>query len=82
MAPNRISLRKFIRFQLEQMGAGNEAHRFEELAFELARARVASNVVRATGPVQSGGDQGRDFETFESYLAKSAIAGSAFVANV
>ncbi|MGF9564999.1 hypothetical protein AAIH70_15905 [Neorhizobium sp. BT27B] len=81
MAPNRISLRKFIRFQLEQMGAGNEAHRFEELAFELARARVAANVVRATGPVQSGGDQGRDFETFQSYLGRSAIAGSAFVAN-
>lgn len=81
MAPNRISLRKFIRFQLEQMGAGNEAHRFEDLAFELARARVASNVVRATGPVQSGGDQGRDFETFRTYLAKSVIAGSAFVAN-
>ncbi|MDQ0393603.1 hypothetical protein [Labrys monachus] len=81
MAPNRISLRKFIRFQLEQMGAGNEAHRFEDLAFELARARVASNVVRATGPVQSGGDQGRDFETFRTYLGKSAIAGSAFVAK-
>jgi hypothetical protein len=81
MAPNRISLRKFIRFQLEQMGAGNEAHRFEDLAFELARARVASNVVRATGPVQSGGDQGRDFETFRTYLANSAIACSAFVAK-
>lgn len=81
MASNRITLRKFIRFQLEQMGAGNEAHRFEDLALELARARVASNVVRATGPVQSGGDQGRDFETFRTYLAKSAIAGNAFLAN-
>lgn len=81
MAPNRISLRKFIRFQLEQMSAGNEAHRFEELAFELARTRVASNVVRATGPVQAGGDQGRDFETFRTYLGKSDIAGSVFVAN-
>ncbi|TAV48365.1 hypothetical protein ELI30_08645 [Rhizobium leguminosarum] len=81
MAPNRIALRKFIRFQLEQMGVGNEAHHFEDLALELARARVASNVVRATGPVQSGGDQGRDFETFRTYLAKSPIAGSTFVAN-
>jgi tetratricopeptide (TPR) repeat protein len=74
-------LRKFIRFQLDQMGAGNEAHRFEDLSFELARARVASNVVRATGPVQSGGDQGRDFETFRTYLARSPIAGSAFVSS-
>lgn len=81
MVSNRVSLRKFIRFQLEQMGAGNEAHRFEDLAFELARVRVASNIVRATGPVQAGGDQGRDFETFRTYLAKSAIAGNAFVAR-
>ena len=53
MVRNRISLRKYIRFQLEQMSASNEHHRFEDLAFELSRLRIASNVVRATGPVQA-----------------------------
>lgn len=79
---NRITLRKYIRFQLAQMGAENEALLFEDLALELARARVATNVIRATGPVQAGGDQGRDFETYKTYLNGSAIAGNSFVANV
>ena len=33
----------------------------------------------ATGPVQAGGDQGRDFESFHTYLAKSPLATSSFV---
>lgn len=81
MVENRISLRKYIRFQLEQMSASNEHHRFEDLAFELSRLRIASNVVRATGPVQAGGDQGRDFETYRTYLRGSPIGSSSFVAR-
>ncbi|SHF09432.1 hypothetical protein SAMN02745157_1623 [Kaistia soli DSM 19436] len=81
MTQNRISLRKYIRFQLEQMSASNEHHRFEDLAYELSRLRIASNVVRSTGPVQAGGDQGRDFETFRTYLGRSAIGSSSFVAR-
>lgn len=80
MTRNRISLRRYIRFQLEQMSASNEHHRFEDLAYELSRLRIASNVVRSTGPVQAGGDQGRDFETFRTYLGRSSIGSSSFVA--
>ncbi len=51
------------------MGARNAHHEFEHLARHVARARIASNILPATGPVSSGGDGGRDFETFASRLA-------------
>lgn len=73
---NRYQLRQYIRFQLEQMSAKNEHHLFEELAFELARQTVSRRLVPATGPVQAGGDQGRDFESYRTYLANSPIASS------
>ncbi|WP_154073956.1 hypothetical protein [Agrobacterium tumefaciens] len=81
MANTRNHLRKYIRFQLDQMSAANEQHKFEDLTLELARARIASNVIRATGPVQAGGDQGRDFETFTTYLKQSSIGSATFVAR-
>ena len=76
----RTELRPYIRFQLAQLSAHNAEHDFEHLAFDLARVRVASNLLPATGPVQSGGDQGRDFESYRTYLAKSSLAGSSFAA--
>ena len=76
---NRYQLRQFIRFQLEQMSAKNEQHLFEELAFELVRQTISRRLVPATGPVQAGGDQGRDFESFRSYLAESPISTSVAV---
>jgi hypothetical protein len=79
---NRVELKALIRFQLAQLSARNAHHDFEHLAFELAKLRIASNFMPATGPVSSGGDQGRDFETFRSFLARSRIASSSFVANV
>jgi hypothetical protein len=69
-------LRRFLRFQLEQMSALNQQHQFEELSFELTRQRICRRVLPATGPVQAGGDQGRDAETFRSYLASSDLAAS------
>ena len=60
-----------IRFALDELSRENGHHAFEDLCRELARARVASNVLPATGPVSGGGDQGRDFETFRTYLAGS-----------
>lgn len=57
-----------IRFNIEQMGAKNAHHAFEHLCRHLARARICSNVIPATGPVSSGGDQGSDFETFKTHL--------------
>jgi len=60
----RNDLRAYIRYQLSQLSAQNAEHVFERLAFDLARMRIASNLLPATGPVQSGGDQGRDFESY------------------
>jgi hypothetical protein len=73
---NRYTLRRYLRFQLEQMSAVNQQHQFEELSFELARQRICRRILPATGPVQAGGDQGRDAETFRTYLASSDIATS------
>ena len=71
-----------IRFQLEQLSAKNAHHDFEHLCRHLARAKICSNIIPATGPVSAGGDQGRDFETFRTYLSSSPIANSAFIGLV
>ena len=68
-----------IRFQLEQLTYKNAHHEFEHLCRHLTRSRICSNVLPATGPVSAGGDQGRDFETFRTYLASSLIAKSSFI---
>ncbi len=68
-----------IRFSLEQLSERNAEHEWEHLCRHLARERVCSNILPATGPVQAGGDQGRDFETFRTYLARSRLAGRSFV---
>jgi hypothetical protein len=62
-----------IRFGIEQLKATNSTLAFEHICRFFARARIAHNVIPATGPVQSYGDQGRDFETFHSYLSGSKI---------
>lgn len=66
---NRVELKQYIRFQLSQMSARNEQHLWESAAFELARQRISPNLIPATGPVQAGGDQGRDFESYRAYLS-------------
>ncbi len=75
---NRVELRDYIRYQLSQLGARNAEHEFEALAFELARRRQVSNLQIATGPVKAGGDQGRDFESYHTYLAATPIGRSTF----
>jgi hypothetical protein len=60
-----------IRFAISQLPAHNGHHEFEEACRHLAYVRIAPNIVPATGPVSSGGDQGRDFETFHSYIAET-----------
>jgi hypothetical protein len=77
-ARNRVELKFYIRFQLSQLSARNAEHEFENLAFEVARLRVVPNLLPATGPVQAGGDQGRDFETYRTYLAQSQLGTSVF----
>lgn len=59
---------QYIRFALDNLGARNAHHQFEELCRHFAQARIASNILPATGPVSSGGDEGRDAETFHTVL--------------
>jgi hypothetical protein len=59
---------QYIRFALANLGARNAHHDFEELCRQFAQARIASNILPATGPVAAGGDQGRDAETFHTVL--------------
>ncbi len=68
-----------IRFALEQLSERNAHHEWEHLCRHLARQRICANILPATGPVQAGGDQGRDFETFRTYLARSPLGGHSFV---
>ena len=78
---SRDDVVKYIRFQLSELRARNEHHPFEHLCRELARKRVAANVLPATGPVAAGGDQGRDFETFRTYLEQVDSTTHAFRAK-
>lgn len=54
---------QMIRFAIETLRETNGHHEFERLCLGLARRRIASNLIPATGPVGSGGDQGRDAES-------------------
>lgn len=70
-----------IRFQLDQLSSRNEHMIFEHLTRHFARARIHKNFIPATGPVQAGGDQGRDFETFHSYISQTNISSSVFIGD-
>lgn len=61
-------IRAEVRFALSQLRARNGQHEFETLSRMLARATVTRNLLPATGPVASGGDQGRDFESYPTQL--------------
>jgi hypothetical protein len=74
-------LQQQIRFSMAQLSARNGAADFEKICFYIARRRLHDNVLPATGPVQAGGDQGRDFETFHTYLSRLPDAASKFVAG-
>ncbi len=67
-----------IRFGLSQLAETNSHHEFEHLCRHLTRARICSNIIPATGPVSNGGDQGRDFETFNTYINKDPSEGTSF----
>ena len=72
-------LAKYIRFQLGELRAQNKHHEFEHLTRQFARLRICENILPATGPVSAGGDKGRDFETYRTYLASTPIATSTFL---
>ena len=68
-----------IRFALSQLPVENAHHAFEQLCRHLTKQFICSNVLPATGPVSAGGDQGRDFETFRTYLREELGPSGAFL---
>lgn len=70
-----------IRFALSQLRTRNGHHEFEELSRYLARQTIVPNILPATGPVAAGGDQGRDFETFRSFVEGHLTSGFVGVAE-
>jgi len=74
-----VQIKQQIRFQLDQLSVNNAHHDFEHLCRYLTRAKICSNILPATGPVSAGGDQGRDFETFRTFLQSTPIANSTFI---
>lgn len=70
-----------IRFQLDQLNASNAHHEFEHLCRHLARNSIAPNLLPATGPVAGAGDQGRDFETFTSFVPSTSEGSALFLGS-
>src|SRR6185369_11789937 len=80
--PSREELIGQIRFALSELASDNGQHRFEDLCRHFARERLVPNILPATGPVGVGGDQGRDFETFRSYLRDELGTHGAFAGRL
>ena len=81
VSTNPTQIASVIRFHLGQMKVNNAHHDFEHLCRQLARLRVYSNVIPATGPVSAGGDGGRDFETYRMALSWPLADRSNFAAR-
>src|SRR5437667_797409 len=79
MASDPAQLITQIRFALARLSERNAQHEWEHLCRHFTRERLCSNILPATGPVQAGGDQGRDFETFRTFLSGSTMAERSFV---
>ena len=71
-----------IRFALSDLPTQNAHHTFEHICRHLTEQFICSNVLPATGPVSAGGDQGRDFETFRSYLREELGPSGGFLGLV
>ncbi len=67
----KVDIKKIIRFSISNLGAENGASTFEHICRHFANARICKNILPSTGPVQAGGDQGRDFETFFTYIKET-----------
>jgi hypothetical protein len=74
-----VEAERYIRFQLDHLTARNEHHTFEEICYRIAKRRLSSNLLPATGPVSAGGDQGRDAETYYTRLPHELPAAGGFV---
>ncbi|MGL4758789.1 MAG: hypothetical protein ACRCXZ_05610 [Patescibacteria group bacterium] len=60
-----------IRYRLSNLNTKNEHHLFEDLCFKIVKAKIAGNIIPATGPVSAGGDQGKDFETYFTLIGQT-----------
>ncbi len=78
VSDDAVQLEKRIRFALSTLGESNSHHEFEALCLGLARRRITSNLLPATGPVSSGGDQGRDAESHWSNIPRELPGTSLF----
>ncbi|GGS72516.1 hypothetical protein GCM10010222_11650 [Streptomyces tanashiensis] len=80
MADDAVQLERRIRFALDTLAENNSHHEFELLCLGLARRRITSNLHPATGPVSSGGDQGRDAESHWTNIPRELPGTSVFEA--
>lgn len=71
----------YIGFRLDSLASANEHHRFEEIATRIARKRISANILVATGPVSSGGDQGRDAESYTTRIPDELPNAAGFSAS-
>ncbi|MEU9272687.1 hypothetical protein AB0E04_45970 [Streptomyces sp. NPDC048251] len=55
MSDDAVQLEKRIRFALSILGESNSHHEFEALCLGMARRRITSNLLPATGPVKAAG---------------------------
>ena len=69
-----------VRMTLTLLSGDNGHHSFEHLCRHVVKRRISSNILPATGPVSAGGDQGRDFETFRTYLVEELPFALGFLA--
>ena len=79
---NPAEVERQIRFALTLLPDHNAHHEFEHICRYLSQQFICSNVLPATGPVSAGGDQGRDFETFRTYLSEELGSHGAFLGLV
>ncbi|WP_433651579.1 NACHT domain-containing protein [Micromonospora zamorensis] len=56
-------VQRVVKTALNDLGSTNGHHTFEQLCVAMAQKVISQRIVLATGPVSSGGDQGRDAET-------------------
>lgn len=81
-ADNPEELERRIRFELDCLGQTNGHHAFEQLCLGIARRRITTNLMPATGPVSSGGDQARDAESYWSNIGVELPGTSLFASRV
>lgn len=70
-----LELKRFIRFALGQLRDENAHHHFEQMCHQICKARIAENMIPATGPVGAAGDQGRDSASIPRHDGRPGLDG-------